>query len=266
MAWLFGMVVPSAVLLAAVVGARRHAGRHERRLEADPGRSVEPWFLADPDTIEYYRDQFERVKSLLGLPPSFGFLVEANSPYPSGHAQAVAWLAIQIAKQAGLSQSEIEEIRLAGLVHDIGKTLVPLHLLNKPALLTPEEFETVKGHAAWGEKLLAPFAMKKVSRIVRHHHERYDGKGYPDSLAGDAIPLGARIVAVAESFQDMVSDQPYKSARTFGNALEELQSCSGTQFDPKVITIFLEWLQATRDPRERNERERGASADASCQR
>jgi len=197
-----------------------------------------------------YRHRFEQMKHLLELPPSFGFLVEAYNPYPKGHSQAVSWLAIQIARNMGLSQAEIEEVRLGGLLHDIGKTHVPLHVLNKSALLTAEEFEVMKSHAAKGEQMLEPLKMKAVGRIVRHHHERYDGKGYPDKLAGDKIPLGARIVAVAESFEDMVSDLPYKSTRTFEEALSELRTCSGTQFDPKVVTTFLNWLEIHGDPRQ----------------
>ena len=116
-------------------------------------------FSTGPHTFSQYRHRFEQMKPLLGLPPTFGFLVEANGPYPKGHSQAVSWLAIQIARQAGLSQAEIEEIRVAGLVHDIGKLDVPLHLLNKPEPLTAEEFEIMKSHAARGEKMLEPLRM-----------------------------------------------------------------------------------------------------------
>jgi HD-GYP domain-containing protein (c-di-GMP phosphodiesterase class II) len=123
-----------------------------------------------------------------------------------------------------------------------------LHVLNKPALLTAEEFETMKSHAAWGEKMLRPLGLTNIGRVVRHHHERYDGRGYPDGLGGKGIPLGARIVAVAECFEDMVSDLPYKSARTFEDALDELRRCSGTQFDPQVVMAFLDWLEALSDP------------------
>jgi putative nucleotidyltransferase with HDIG domain len=217
--------------------------------EADRGVAMKKMFSTGPHTFTQYRRRFEQMKPLLGLPPTFGFLVEANGPYPRGHSQAVSWLAIQIARQAGLSQAEIEEIRLAGLVHDIGKLDVPLHVLNKPAPLTAEEFEIMKSHAARGAKILEPLNVNAIERIVRHHHERYDGKGYPDGLAGDKIPLGARIVAVTECFEDMVSDQPYKSARTFEDALAELRRCSGTQFDPKVVIAFLDWLQIHGDPR-----------------
>jgi putative nucleotidyltransferase with HDIG domain len=199
--------------------------------------------------VEEYRRQFEQMKLVLGLPPTFGFLVEADCPYPRGHAQAVSWLAMQIARQMGLSPAIVEEVRLAGLLHDIGKLHVPLHILDKPESLTAEESAIMKSHAAEGERMLEPFQMKALGRIVGHHHERYDGRGYPDGLAGDRIPLGARIVAVAESFEVMLSELPYKSARTFQDALAELRLCSATQFDPKVVMAFLDWLETDGDPR-----------------
>ena len=164
-----------------------------------------------------------------------------------GHSRAVAWLAMQIATQAGLSPAEIEEIGLAGLVHDIGKIHVPQHVLRKPPPLTAEEFEIIKSHAALGAEILQPFNLKAIECIVRHHHERYDGKGYPDGLAGDKIPLGARIVAVAECYHRIVSDSRHQGAHTFEDALAELRHCSGTQFDPKIVTAFLNWLETHDD-------------------
>ena len=195
-----------------------------------------------------YRHRFEQMIQLLGLPPTFGCLVEAEGPYPKGHSQAVSWLAMQIAKRMGLSQVEVEEIRQAGLLHDIGKLHVPLHILDKPGSLTVEEYATMKSHAAMGERMLEPFQVKGIARIVGHHHERYDGKGYPDGLAGNKIPLGARIVAVAECFEEMVSERPYKIVRTFADVLAELRRCSGTQFDPEVVRAFLDWLEICGDP------------------
>jgi len=121
-------------------------------------------------------------------------------------------------------------------------------VLKKPTLLTAQEFEIIKSHAAWGAKVLEPLNSKAIESIVLHHHERYDGKGYPDGLAGDSIPLGARIVAVAECFHNMVCDLRYKSARTFEDTLAELRRCSGTQFDPRVVVAFLDWLQTSGDP------------------
>jgi len=167
-----------------------------------------------------------------------------------GHSQRVSRLAGQIAMQMRLSEAEIEEIRLAGALHDVGKLGIPDNILYKPGRLTPEEFEVIKSHAAWGAKILEPLKVTAIKRIVRHHHERYDGKGYPDHLKGEEIPLGARIVAVAESFHNMVSHLRYRSARTCEEALAELCRCSGTQFDPKVVMAFLDWLETHGDPRE----------------
>jgi len=155
-----------------------------------------------------------------------------------------------VRRQAGSSQEEVDEIQLAGLLHDIGKFDLPEHVFTKPTLLTAEEYEIMKSHAAKGAKILEPLGVKGIERIVHHHHERYDGTGYPDGLAGDEIPMGARIVAVAECFEDMVSDLGYKRPRTFENAVAEFRRCSGTQFDPDVVAAFLEWLDIHGDPRE----------------
>jgi len=185
---------------------------------------------------------------LLGTITALAFVVEGKGPYMKDHSQAVSRLAARIATQVGLFPAEVEETRLAGLFHDIGNISMPEHVLKKPTLLTAQEFEIMKGHAAWGAKMLEPLNSKAIESIVLHHHERYDGKGYPDGLAGESIPLGARIVAVAECFHSMVSDLRYKSARTFEDTLAELRRCSGTQFDPRVVMAFLDWLQTQGDP------------------
>jgi len=189
-----------------------------------------------------------QMKPLLNSMAALAFAVEAKGPYMKGHAQAVSRLAARIATQLGLSPAEVEEIRLGGLFHDIGKLHVPESVCNKPDLLTAEEFEIMKTHAASGAKMLGPLNSKVIESIVLHHHERYDGKGFPDGLAGESIPLGARIVAVAECFHNMISELPYKSARTFEDTLAELRRCSGTQFDPKVLMAFLDWLQIYNAP------------------
>ena len=185
---------------------------------------------------------------LLGTITALAFVVEGKGPYMKDHSQAVSRLAARIATQVGLFPAEVEETRLAGLFHDIGNISMPEHVLKKPTLLTAQEFEIMKGHAAWGAKMLEPLNSKAIESIVLHHHERYDGKGYPDGLAGESIPLGARIVAVAECFHSMVSDLRYKSARTFEDTLAVLRRCSGTQFDPRVVMAFLDWLQTQGDP------------------
>jgi len=178
---------------------------------------------------------------------ALAFAVQAKGPHMKDHAQVVSRLAAQMALRAGLPDAEVREIRLAGLVHDIGKIHVPEYVLKKPTLLTAQEFEIVKSHAAWGAKMVELSQVKGIERIVLHHHERYDGKGYPAGLAGDQIPLGARMVAVAESFHNMVSDLRYKSARTLEDALVELRRCSGTQFDPQVVSTFVAWVHMQLD-------------------
>jgi putative nucleotidyltransferase with HDIG domain len=181
---------------------------------------------------------------LLDTITALAFAVDAKGPYATGHSHAVSKLAARIAIQAGLSVAEVEETRLAGLVHDIGKIHVPDSLCNKPDRLTPEEFEMMSRHSAWGAEMLEPLNVKTIENIVRHHHERFDGQGYPDRLAADKIPLGARIVAVAESFHCMLSDLPYKSACTFEDAMAELRRGSGMQFDPRIVMAFLDWIQS----------------------
>jgi len=155
----------------------------------------------------------------------------------------VSRLAAQIAIQLKLPLEEVHEVRLGGLVHDIGKVRVPESVYNKPDLLTGPEYETMRTHPVSGAEILAPLNLKGIEQIVRHHHERYDGKGYPEGLVGNKIPRGARIVAVAECFHSMISDLPYKSACAFEDALDELRVCSGTQFDPEAVNAFLAWAR-----------------------
>jgi len=225
------------------------AERNRRLLEAYLEVAVKRMFPTGNEALPHYRDKFEQMKPLLDTITGLAFAVEAKGPYMKDHSQAVSRLAASIATQSGLSQAEIEDIELAGIVHDIGKLHVPEHVLRKPTLLTAEEFEIMKSHAARGARILEPLKAIAIERIVRHHHERYDGRGYPDGLAGDRIPLGARIVTVAECFHNMLSTLRYKSARTFEDALAEIRRCSGTQFDPKVVAAFLEWIHIHGDSR-----------------
>jgi len=155
------------------------------------------------------------------------------------HAQVVSRLAAQMALKAGLPDTEVEEIRLAGLIHDIGKIHVPEYVLRKPTLLTAQEFEIMKSHAAWGAKMAELSRARGIERIVFHHHERHDGTGYPGGLSGGDIPIGSRIFAVADAFDAITSDRPYRKARSIDAARKELQRCSGTQFDPDVVEVFL---------------------------
>jgi HD-GYP domain-containing protein (c-di-GMP phosphodiesterase class II) len=133
----------------------------------------------------------------------------------------------------------MERIRLAGLVHDIGKIGIDGSILNKPGHLEPGEREEMERHPAIGERILAPVIEDTaILAMVRSHHERWDGQGYPDQLAGEGIPMGARILALADTFDAMTSERPYRSARSVAFATDEIQRCAGTQFDPAVVEAF----------------------------
>jgi putative nucleotidyltransferase with HDIG domain len=201
-------------------------------------------FSTAPDTLSHYRHKFEQVKPLWDTITALAFAVEAKDPYMKNHFQTVSKLAAQIAIQAGLSQAEIEEIRLAGIVHDIGKIHVPDPVRFKPGLLTAEEYEIMKSHAAWGAKILEPLKVIAIERIVRHHHESFDGQGYPEGLKGEQIPLGARIITVADAFDAIVSNRAYRKARSVPEALAELRRCRGTQFDPLVVDALVQWIES----------------------
>ena len=165
--------------------------------------------------------------------------LEAKDKYTSGHSQRVADIATNIAREMGLPQEAIDRVRLAGLVHDIGKIGVRELILNKPSRLTEEELQHTQRHPEIGEHILIPIAGdKELLRLVRGHHEHYDGTGYPDGLKGSQIPLGARILAVADAYEAMTSERPYRETLCEREALAELERCRGTQFDPEVVDAF----------------------------
>lgn len=161
--------------------------------------------------------------------------LEAKDPYTSGHAQRVAIFAQILAQELGVPEEEWENVELSALLHDIGKIGVPEEILNKPAKVTEEEYEEIKKHPDYGVKILAPLEhMEKVVPGIVYHHERWDGKGYPRGLQGDAIPLLARIVAVCDALDAMTSTRAYRKALPDEEALRRLKVNSGTQFDPHV--------------------------------
>ncbi|MEX2447970.1 MAG: HD-GYP domain-containing protein, partial [Solirubrobacterales bacterium] len=150
--------------------------------------------------------------------------LEASDPYTHGHSRRVARHSAAIARRMGLPREEIARIRSAAAIHDVGKIEVPAEILRKPAALSDEEYEVVKEHAATGARMAAPLGDAELTRIVHHHHERLNGKGYPDGLAGEAIPLGARIIAVADTFDALTSERPYRAAMSHREAFALLGS------------------------------------------
>lgn len=166
--------------------------------------------------------------------------VDLRAPYAMGHFQTVSRYAVLIAQEIGLPSPMVETMRKAGLLHDIGKFWIPEEILTKPGRLTPEEYVLVQQHAVIGANVLDGFpSLAEVAPMIRHHHERFDGKGYPSGLAGEAIPLGARILCVADTIEAMASDRPYKKGYPLPKILAILQEEVGAQFDPEVVAAFM---------------------------
>ena len=188
------------------------------------------------------RQQAKRIKELfLEGVQTLAHALEAKDPYTSGHSIRVSRYAVGTARRLGFLEMQLEDIRLGGELHDIGKIGTRESILHKPAVLTPEEFRHITEHTTLGERILAPLARETpvVLRIVRSHHERIDGLGFPDGLSGTAIPIEARIVAVVDAFDAMTTNRAYRTSRAPSEAVEELHRCSGTHFDPKVVEAFL---------------------------
>ena len=166
--------------------------------------------------------------------------MEAKDLYLRGHSQRVAELAGRLAEELGLDQTTCEDLRVAGRLHDVGKIGIREAILNKPGRLTSEEFEHVKQHVQIGLDILAPlFHIKKPLEYVEHHHERWDGAGYPQGLTGEAIPMGARILCAADTFDALTSKRAYREPLAPLAALEHLRVDSGTQFDPSVYDALV---------------------------
>jgi putative nucleotidyltransferase with HDIG domain len=166
--------------------------------------------------------------------------VDAKDNYTADHAQRLAKMALAIGREMGMTEDDLEGLRYGAILHDIGKIGVPDAVLQKPSRLDPAEWAQMREHPSIGARILAPVPHLAVAaQIVRHHHERYDGKGYPDGLAGEAIPLGARILTVVDSYSAITDSRVYKEARSHGEAVSELRKHAGTQFDPRVVEVFL---------------------------
>ena len=189
--------------------------------------------------------QRELEQAYLGTVGMLADAVETKDPYTAGHCEQVSHYALSMATALGLSDKVKETVCLAALLHDIGKICISDGVLNKPGPLMPEEREVVKAHARIGHDLMGRIpALAPVAEVVLHHHEWFDGTGYPDGLAGDRIPIGSRIVSVIDSYCAMIDRRSYKSAMDVETSRAELKRCAGTQFDPELVALFLEVLDA----------------------
>ena len=187
------------------------------------------------------RQQAERIQELfLQGVQMLARALEAKDAYTRGHSIRVSEYAVATARQLGFKQDEIDQIRLGGELHDIGKIGTREAVLHKPGTLTEAEFGQIREHPALGEQMLSPLAhdTPSVLRCVRSHHERMDGAGFPDGLGGTDIPIEARIIAVADSFDAMTTQRPYRAPYSVGDALAELRRVSGSQLDAKVVLAF----------------------------
>jgi putative nucleotidyltransferase with HDIG domain len=164
--------------------------------------------------------------------------VDARDTYTGSHSTRVAELAAWIAAHLGLGAEQVELARLAGSLHDLGKLAIPEEILRKPGPLTPPERLVLERHSQIGFRMLESLGVEPIAHWVLHHHERWDGMGYPDGLSGTGIPLGARIIFVADAYDAMTSHRAYRGRLTTQEAVAELERCAGSQFDPEIVTVF----------------------------
>ncbi len=170
--------------------------------------------------------------------------LKQKDEYTEGHSLRVIEYALKIGRELNLDEESIRDLEISAVLHDIGKLGVPDKILKKPGRLTKEEFEIMQQHSVNGENLLKGIKnLQKYKRYIRAHHERYDGQGYPDGLKGEEIPLISRIIFVADTFDAMTSDRPYRKGLPTNVAVDELIKCSGTQFDSRIVEAFLNVLR-----------------------
>lgn len=198
------------------------------------------------DNLANSLDQLRR--NYLGTMESLAHTVEARDPYTGGHSHRLESLSVAVSRQLKLSEEQAARLERAGELHDIGKIGIPEAILAKPGPLNPDEWKVMKDHPVVGAEIVRriPF-LRDVAPIVKHHHEHYDGSGYPDGLAGDDIPFEARVLTVLDAFDAMISDRPYRKALSLETAVGELQVAAGSQFDPAIVEAFLDLYHRRQD-------------------
>jgi diguanylate cyclase (GGDEF)-like protein len=252
------------VLLSAETGAgQAHALLSEAlsdegegfRITAASGMAAVPREAADPsaalrlaDSRMYAVKGSSHPSAEEGMFLALTRMLDERHPGLGSHVEEVADLAVACAEGLGLSADEVSAVHRAAELHDVGKVGIPSEILTKEGPLSDEEWQFMRRHSIIGERILAGVpSLERVASMVRSSHERWDGRGYPDGMSGDEIPLGARIVFVADAFCAMTEDRPYAQARSIESARQELRACAGTQFDPTVITAFLAALDRRAD-------------------
>jgi putative nucleotidyltransferase with HDIG domain len=226
--WVAVIVVFLALYFALALLVRNASSTLQRQAISLRARSRE--------LMESYRRLEE---SSLEAIESLNATVDAKDPYTAGHSARVQRIALAVAEELGLDRAQLDAVRFGGLFHDIGKIAVPDSILTKPGPLDVEEFAVIKRHPADGGEIVSHFSrLRAAVPLIRHHHERWDGDGYPDRLAGDDIPQEACVVGLADAWDAMTTDRPYRPALTLEEAAAEVRSCRGTQFSPAVVDAF----------------------------
>lgn len=193
------------------------------------------------DRTEEMRYQEQLAADFYSIVDTFSIIVEAKDTYTANHSRNVRDLSMLIAERLGLSRAEKRDIYVAASLHDIGKIGIPDAIINKPGKLTDEEYSVIKSHPRIGVDLLSKLdSFDNLKGNVLYHHERFDGRGYPEKLGENDIPVGARIIAVADAYDAMTSDRPYRKGMSHSEAAKELVIGSGTQFDPRIVSAFLD--------------------------
>jgi diguanylate cyclase (GGDEF)-like protein len=234
---------------AGVSAARGACSKDEVIREADRAlisakRSGQAAAMFTPDMTPFESSSPLQVDEhhIRTLTNALALAVDAKDSYTQSHSQTVSNLCAAISTELGLTPEQVSRVRIAGLLHDVGKIGIPDAILRKPSKLTAEEFEQMKAHAVLGESIILAADMPERARWVRHHHERLDGLGYPDGLSHEEIPLESRIIHVADAFEAMISDRPYRTAPGQEFAIEELRRHAGTQFDEQVVEALMRVL------------------------
>jgi len=216
-----------------------------RELSAKNGKDA--FFNMLEDINESYEDLEDLFLKLVRVMVN---ALDAKSPWTKGHSERVSMYAEAIALEMNIDQDDIKDIKLAGQLHDIGKIGTSDYLLDKPGALTKDEFIQIKKHPSQGAHILKDIKqLRDIIPYIKYHHEKIDGTGYPSNISGERIPLGAKILHVADSFDSMTSDRPYRSSPGLEFALNELITHKGTQFDPDVVEAFMKILSRSQKPR-----------------
>ncbi len=192
--------------------------------------------------IEELKEQQKQVSEMAAR--AILHALDCKDHYTFGHSMRVTFYAMVLGRELGLDDEQMYELQLSTLFHDIGKIGTPDRILLKDERLTEEEFQIMKQHPVKSAEILDGFkGFERIARNARHHHERFDGRGYPDALQGEDIPLFSRIILIADTFDAMTSTRPYREGLPHDVAFQELRDCAGTQFDPKLVPLFIQGMQ-----------------------